>query len=151
MNIFEEKVDEFIGFLSQHTIWVLATGFQNDISARSMSIINVNSKIYFQTDMQFEKIKQLQENPQAALCCGNYQVKGCAKILGATTDAANRELMTHYQRVHPASYKNYSMRESSCLVEVEPEKVQIWDYINGEPYITNLDLILQTVDIKKYE
>jgi len=151
MNTFEKETEKFIGFLNQHTIWVLATGYNNDISARSMSIINVSNKIYFQTDINFEKSKQLQKNPHVALCCGNYQVKGHAKILGSTTDEANMSLMNHYQKIHPDSYRRYSKREGGCLIEVEPENVQIWDYINDEPYIISLNLVKQTVDIKKYE
>ena len=151
MISFEQEKEKFERFLNQHSIWILATGSQNDISARSMSIIYYGNKIYFQTDTCFEKCTHIRENPHVALCCANYQVKGLAKILGHATDKGNAELMTHYQKVHPNSYKRYSNRKNQCLIEVVPEFIQIWDYINDDPWIAKIDLILQTAENIKYE
>ncbi len=151
MNFFEQEIERFEHFLMQHTIWILATGSRNDISARSMSIIYYGNKIYFQTDTCFEKCTHIRENPHVALCCANYQVKGLAKILGHGTDKGNADIMTHYQKVHPDSYKRYSGRMNHCLIEVVPESIQIWSYINGYPYITRIDLVQQTAEFIKYE
>lgn len=148
---FEQEKEKFECYLNKNHVWVLATGSQNEISARSMSIINEGLKIYFQSDIHFEKYRHIFENPNIALCCGNYQVKGTAQIMGSTTDAANTEIMAHYQRVHPSSYERYSRKKDSFLVEIEPRSVQIWDYIENEPVITRINLILKTAEIEKYE
>lgn len=149
--MYEKETERFYQFLKDHSTWVLATGVGSDISARSMSIISIGTKIYFQTDINFEKYGHLQRNPNAALCCGNYQIKGHAKILGATTDMVNAHIMNYYKEIHPDSFRRYSNKRDSCLIEIEPIKVQIWDYTDGEPYITNINLALKTIDIKKYE
>ncbi len=150
MKDFEREKERFERFLKEHAVWAVATGAQNDISVRSMSIINRRLKIYFQTDILFEKYKHLMNNPCIALCCANYQVKGLAEVLGPTMDETNAELMSYFKEVHPDSYRQYSRRQNSCLVEVEPESVQIWDYVNGEPYITRMNLVEKSVESTKY-
>ena len=151
MNVFEQQRGRFIEFLNKHHIWVLATCSDNDISARNMSVISIGHKIYFQTDITFEKYKHIVNNPHVALCCENYQVKGTAKILGATADKKNAEIMNKYQRVHPSSYKHYSGRDNSCLIEINPESLKMWDYINSEPYITKVNFMNENVECYKYE
>jgi general stress protein 26 len=151
MSVYEKELEKFIQFLMSHSIWVLATGTGNEISARSMSIINIGTKIYFQTDIHFEKYEHLQRNSNVALCCGNFQIKGHSKILGSTTDIANVDIMNRYKEIHPDSYSRYSNKKTSCLIEIEPTSVQIWDYLESEPYITNINFELKTINIKKYE
>jgi general stress protein 26 len=151
MSSFAQEQERFERFLDQHTVWVLATGAGSEISARSMSIIHQGLKIYFQTDTSFEKYRHISTNPNVALCCSNYQVKGYARILGHASEEANAALMSRYKEVHPGSYERYSSRESQCLIEVEPRTVQIWDYIGNEPYITRMDMVNETVVSAKYE
>jgi Pyridoxamine 5''-phosphate oxidase. len=150
MNNYEQKKERFEEFLSKHPVWIIASGSYNDITASSISVINQGVKIYFQTDYEFEKTKHIIKSPNVALCCANYQVKGKARILGPTISDKNADLMNEYQKVHPNSYKLYSCRDTSCLIEIDPVSIKIWDYIDGEPYITNVDLTLQTTECIKY-
>jgi general stress protein 26 len=46
---------------------------------RNVSCLFYNDKIYFKTDKDFRKTKQLYENPNVALCYGGIQVEGTAK------------------------------------------------------------------------
>lgn len=40
--------------------------------------------------------------------------------------------MAHYQKIHPDAYKRYANRKNQCLIEVVPEFIQIWNYINAK-------------------
>ncbi len=151
MSSYAQEKERFERFLDQHIVWVLATGADSDISARNMSIMRQGLKIYFQTDTNFEKYRHISRNPNVALCCSNYQVKGYARILGHASEEANAALMSLYKEVHPGSYERYSNRETQCLIEVEPRTVQIWDYIGNEPYITVVDMVQETFVSTKYE
>jgi general stress protein 26 len=150
MNNYEKEKEQFEQFINHHPVWIIATGSQNDISASSISILYHEAKIYFQTDINFEKIKHILANPHVALCCANYQLKGTAKILGSTIDEKNGLLMKYYQKAHPDSFRRYSKREKSCLVEVTLESIKIWDYLDGEPYITNINCVQHTESTTKY-
>ncbi len=150
MNNFELETKKFEEFLTNHPVWIIASGSHNEITASSVSVINRGSKIYFQTGYDFEKTKHITENPNIALCCANYSVKGKARILGSTTSDENAEIMKQYQKVHPDSYRRYSGRNKSCLIEIDPVSIKVWDYIDGEPYITNVNLTLETAECKRY-
>lgn len=148
---FEQEKQRLEQFLSKNDVWALATGSGNDVSVRSVSIMHRGLKIYFQTDVNFEKSRHIRENPRVALCCINYQIKGHARIIGLTTSGANAELMELYKKAQPDAYRHYSHMKTSCLVEIDPESVQIWDYSHDEPYITRMDLIQGTAESRKYE
>lgn len=150
MYNYEQEMERFVQFINHHPIWILATGSQNHISASSMSILYHDAKIYFQTDYNFEKTKHILANPHVALCCANYKLKGIAKILGSTIDKKNELLMKYYQKAHPDSFRRYSNREKSCLVEVTLESMKIWDYLNGEPFITDVNFVQRTESTIKY-
>lgn len=59
---------------------VLATSYENKVTARNMSYVIINKKIYFQTDKTFLKHYQMVKNPNVALCVDNIQIEGVAKI-----------------------------------------------------------------------
>ena len=60
---------------------VLATCLNDEPTARTVSYIILDNKIYFQTDIKFDKCMQIEENNNVALCLDNYQIEGTAKIL----------------------------------------------------------------------
>lgn len=55
MTDFEVKVSRLFENLGQGKIMTLATGSENRISARSMSVCIFDNKFYFQTDKNFLK------------------------------------------------------------------------------------------------
>ena len=53
---------------------VLATCLNDEPTARTVSYIILDNKIYFQTDIKFDKCMQIEENNNVALCLNNYQI-----------------------------------------------------------------------------
>lgn len=150
MENYQEAINKFRTYLSSHTIWVVATGNNEGITASSMSILSFSERIYFQTDERFEKYKFLTINPHIALCNGNYQIKGLAKSLGSTTSEANEVIMQAYRKVHPNSYKMYSEKKEGVLIEIDPQKVICWDYIESQPFLSFIDISSSTYNQKPY-
>lgn len=151
MENYQVAINKLEAYLSTHTIWVVATGDNEGITASSMSILSFNDRIYFQTDERFEKYKYLTKNPQIALCNGNYQIKGLAKSLGPTTSEANADIIQAYREVHPNSFKMYSEKKESVLIEIEPQKVICWDYIKSQPCLSFIDISCSSYNQKLYE
>ena len=64
---FPEAVRAFYEPLGPAHHMVLATADGARVSARMMSVIRLNDRFYFQTDVTLRKHAQLQRNPRAAL------------------------------------------------------------------------------------
>lgn len=77
---------EVIDFITRNNKMVLATCSKNRVTARTVSIINQGLKIYFQTDIEFLKYRQIKENSNVALCQGNVQIEGQANGFRAQRD-----------------------------------------------------------------
>ena len=69
----------------------LASSVNDYVMVRNVSCLFYNDKIYFKTDKDFRKTKQLYENPNVALCYGGIQVEGTAKNCGLRTERAGRD------------------------------------------------------------
>lgn len=130
---YEQLKHEVIHALNNNRVWVLSTASGDYVTSRSMSIINKDLEIYFQTHSTYVKSDQMQNNHHVALCFNNISIEGEAEMIGSWRDEKNHELMDMYQSVHPASFKAYGMLEGQVVYRVIPTKIKLWKYINGIP------------------
>lgn len=137
MTDFEVKTKEFFENLGQGKIMTLATGDEGRISARSMSVCVFDNKFYFQTDRYFLKYKQIQNNPNIALCCENISVEGKAVCIGKPLE--HSRFCEAFKKHFNGSFNAYSSLENEVLFEVEPVLIKTWIYENSYPYVENFD------------
>ncbi|HYH02029.1 MAG TPA: pyridoxamine 5'-phosphate oxidase family protein [Bacillota bacterium] len=124
---------EVVELLNQNKKWVLATAANNRVTARTMSIVNDGLKIYFQTDQDFIKFQQIRVNPNVALCFSNVQLEGMATIQGHPFNPANEWFIHEYQKHHPSAFKRYAHLQSEVVIEVIPNFITLWKYIDSLP------------------
>ena len=120
---------------------VLATCLNDEPTARTVSYIILDNKIYFQTDIKFDKCMQIEENNNVALCLDNYQIEGTAKILEHPLNEKNERFLNKFKQVHENSFKEYSTLEDEVVIEINPIFIKIWKYIDNRPYIEYLNII----------
>ncbi len=135
--------------LSNSKVMSLATASKKGIpSIRQMCVIFLNGKIYFQTDANFAKSKDLAENPAVALGVGAYSFFGTAKLLGAPKD--NPEILEVFGRTHQEAYETYSFLSTEILFEISLNSCKIWDShdadFEGKETITTVDFESQTAN-----
>lgn len=131
---FKTLETEVIELLDKNKIWVLATSSNDRVTARSISIVNEGLRIYFQTDKNFIKYKQIVKNPNVALCYGNVQIEGTAKIKGHPLDEVNQRFVELYRKCHEGSFLRYSHLKNQVVIEIEPKLITLWKYIDSEPF-----------------
>lgn len=145
----EEAYKKFWREIGESQTMVLASSFQDSVSARTMSVIILDGKLYFQTDRTFRKYEQIKCNARVALCGGNIQIEGLCRELGKPTDCA--PFLRAYQTHFPDSYRLYSLLENERLFVVEPTFAERWLYLDGAPFVETFDFIAQTHRLARYE
>ena len=74
---------QILSILDKTLFCVFATAnSRGEISADQMTLVNDGLTVYIQTDKTFEKIKNIEENPNVAINIGAFSFKGVAKIVG---------------------------------------------------------------------
>ncbi|MDR1217992.1 MAG: pyridoxamine 5'-phosphate oxidase family protein [Treponema sp.] len=126
--------------IGEYKIMALATSNQNHPTARFMSCIVYENKIFFQTGTDLIKYKQICENNNVALCVDNIQMEGIANILGRINDKQNSEIMEIYKKHYKNSYETYMHNETEVLIEIILKEIIKWDYENGKPYRIFIDI-----------
>lgn len=125
--------EEVVRFLDAQSYLVLATSSSNRVTARTISCVSKGLTIYFQTDRNFLKSKQIERNPNVALCAANVQIEGIAKIRNHPFDASNAELLELFKTKHVLAFNTYAHLKNQIVIEVEPKFITFWKYIDSKP------------------
>ena len=115
---------------------VLATALAEKVTARMMSVVVLEKKLYFQTDITFRKYQQIRSNPHVALCADNIQIEGYCQEEGIP--ACHAAFSSAFQAHFPGSYQRYSALQHERVFSVTPTFIERWLYIDGKPHIEPL-------------
>lgn len=132
--MFQSKVDEFFQLLGANQIMVLATCANNKVTARSMSFVIDNGKLYFQTSKNFCKYEQIKINSNVAVCINNIQIEGICNEIGHPLEKSNSTFAQKYKEFFRGSYDAYSNLPSETTFEITPSLITVWGYDVGKPY-----------------
>lgn len=149
---FTEAVETMFEKLGNSKIMALATSKHDYVMVRNVSCVFYDQKIYFKTDRNFRKTKQMLENPQVAMCWNGVQVEGIAVNKGLVVDEPERTFEQLYRKYLWGSYNAYSHIDTEILIEVTPKFVEIWDQDENEKgFQTFIDFEKQEVDVVYYD
>ena len=145
---FSESIRAFYESLGPAHYMVLATADDTRVSARMMSVIQLDGLFYFQTDTTLRKHAQLQRNPRAALCAENLQVEGTCRLLGRPMQ--HEPFRAAFEQAFPSTYARYTGLENEVLYFLEPDFAQKWIYQGGQPFVEHLDYSTQHYEKRPY-
>lgn len=149
---YNEAVEYMFKKLAPSKIMALASSVQDHVMVRNVSCLIYDHAIYFKTDKNFRKTKQLYENPRVALCFNGIQVEGMAHIKGLVVDEPGRKFEKLYQKYLWGNYNAYSHEDTEILVEVKPTFVELWDTDEkNKAYQIFIDFEKEIVEYKKYD
>ncbi len=149
---FEEAKELFFAQLGDWKIMALASSVNDYVMVRNVSCLFYDEKIYFKTDKNFRKTKQLFENPQVAMCYGGIQVEGVAKNCGLVVDEPGRRFEEGYKKYLWGSYNKYSHEDTEILIEVTPKYVEVWDTSEDNyAYQIFIDFDKKEIEVKPYD
>lgn len=125
--------NEIISSLEKNKVWILSTSYNDYVTSRSMSIINKDLDIYFQTNKCYIKHIQMNANNNVSLCFNNISIEGTVEEIGNWKEEKNIELMEIYKSQHLGSYNAYGLLDGQVVYKVNPKVIKLWKYIEGVP------------------
>lgn len=149
---YEQAVDRMFEMLGNSQIMALASSLNDYVMVRNVSCLFYDEKIYFKTDKNFRKTKQLLENPNVAMCWSGVQVEGTAKNKGLVVDEPRQRFAKGYEKYLWQSYNKYSHEDTEILIEVSPKYVEIWDTSDdGYAFQLFIDFEKRQIEVKPYD
>ena len=149
---FEEPKTIMDPKLGDYKIMALASCVDDYPMVRNVSCIFYNDKIYFKTDRNFRKTKQLFQNPRVAMCFNGVQVEGIAENKGLVVEEEGRVFEKKYKEYLWQSYNAYSHEDSEILIEVTPKFVEIWDEDEARnAFQILIDFDTREVEVRPYD
>ena len=149
---FEDAVSLMFEKLGDWKIMALASSVNDYVMVRNVSCLFYDNKVYFKTDKNFRKTKQLYENPQVALCWSGVQIEGIAENKGLVVDEPDRKFEKLYKEHLWGSYNKYSHEDTEIIIEVTPKFVEIWDTSEDNyAFQIFIDFEKKSVEVKQYD
>lgn len=130
---FENFKIEIVSILEKNKTWVLSTSLNDEVSSRSMSIINEDLTIYFQTNECYLKDNQMKYNPKVSLFYSNISIEGIAEHIGNWLDEKNNNLLELYKKNHLGSFEYYGLLEGQVVYKITPKVIKVWKYVDKKP------------------
>ena len=157
---YEETKKKVIDEIQKHSRMYLATSQGDTVTVRRMGPVPDGMTIWFLTDIDSRKYKQMMTNPNVALAAGDdLQIEGVASLKGHPLDEENSDYVKVFRENRPDMYERSSrsgrilQRPGTRLIEVTPRRVALnvwtanWDL---EPDFQPYMLILNTEKEKAY-
>lgn len=149
---YEKAVSRMFEMLGNSQIMALASSKDDYVMVRNVSCLFYDEKIWFKTDKNFRKTKQLLENPHVAMCWSGVQVEGIAENKGLVAEEPGLRFAEGYKKYLWQSYNKYSHEDTEILIEVSPKYVEIWDTSDdGYAFQLFIDFDKKTVEVKQYD
>ncbi|MCD8222945.1 MAG: pyridoxamine 5'-phosphate oxidase family protein [Clostridiales bacterium] len=149
---FPDAVALMFDKLGTDKIMALASSVNDYVMVRNVSCLFYDGKIWFKTDKNFRKTRQLLQNPNVALCWSGVQVEGTARNCGLVVDEPERRFEKAYRQYLWGSYNKYSHEDTEIIIEVTPRYVEIWDTSDDQyAYQIFLDFEKESVEVKPYD
>ena len=95
---YQEAVDRMFEMLGDSKIMALASSVNDYVMVRNVSCLFYDEKIWFKTDKNFRKTKQLLTNPQVAVCWSGVQVEGTARNMGLVAEEPGQRFAEGYKK-----------------------------------------------------
>lgn len=147
-----QAVSRMFEMLGNSQIMALASSLNDYVMVRNVSCLFYDEKIYFKTDKNFRKTKQLLENPNVAMCWSGVQVEGTAVNKGLVAEEPGQRFAQGYRKYLWQSYNKYSHEDTEILIEVSPKYVEIWDTSDdGYAFQLFIDFENKELEVKMYD
>ena len=123
-------LEKITNLLSRVNYVVLATASKDGVvTASKMCVISDGTALYFQTDSNFEKARNIMENPNVAITIENIYFKGHASIIGHPSK--NIYFVNQMKEKHFQTYENYTNLPNQILIKVKLTECRIWGIWNN--------------------
>lgn len=137
---YEERLAQVGEFLASKRAIVLATCEKDQVTARTVSFVSSGADVYFMSFLSNTKCRQIQSNPNVALCRDNVQIEGTARILGPVTDTGNEEFAELLREKYPNDYAGYAAHPEMVLLHVVPSRIGVYRKEGDEHLVDRLDV-----------
>ncbi|GCF93721.1 hypothetical protein NRIC_16120 [Enterococcus florum] len=149
---YQAALEQFYKKLGKKKIMALATSLNDHVTVRNVSCLIYDKRLFFKTDKEFRKTKQLIANPNVAICHWGVQMEGTAVNHGLVIDEPEQKFQTLYEKYWKTSYTAYPHRDTEILIEVVPRFVEIWDQDeNDRGFQLMIDFDQQTAEKIDYD
>lgn len=120
MDIFESAMDLLKEQLGQDVVISLATCTENGVNVRNVDGYYKDGFVYILTHTGTHKMKEIEKNPNIAICKDLMCAQGIGENLGNPKEHSNRELREELKKVFYKFYDRHVNEEDpgTCILKI---------------------------------
>jgi len=138
MNTFDSKKRKILDFVRKEKLGVVATISPEGNPEAAVMAVSQNDKLelFFQTNNETRKYKNLQVNPHVAVVFGHdIDEFITVQLEGAASEVANEDDLKKIRKIHVANNsesEKYVYLKENIFFKVRPSWVRYWDFHKDE-------------------
>lgn len=106
--------------IGQDRIMALATRNGEGVASRSVNVYTYDESLYFVTEENSNKYRQLMQNNRVAVSADAIQVTGYAVLLEHPCAGANRAVTSYIEEKLPDQFHRYKDQPVMRLIKIDP-------------------------------
>ena len=140
MTDYQDAYRRIITDIGDKRLGALATCSDNIVSCRTISFIALEGNLYFQTDVNSVKGKQIRNNSNVAVSFEEFEIIGEANVIGHPYSDEAVSIYRVYEKCYPSAAKKYGKLSQESLYCIKPEIIKVWKYTDEGAVIELLDI-----------
>jgi len=148
---YDERLEQIVAFLEAKRAIALATSQGDRVTARTVTFASRGVEIYFLSLAGNTKCRQIEANPNVALCRDHVQIEGTAEILGRAGSSENAEVAELFRVKYDGDYERHINHPAMVAVRVRPTRVGFFYMEDGEFLVDRLDIPGETLTVEHLE
>ena len=134
---FENKLPPLWESIGSCGVMTISACSHSRVTSRPVSVVVIDGKFYFQTDIRYLKCRQIKENPNIALSFRNFSIEGRCRIMDKPV--MHRDFIKSMTEHFPSAVTRYSGVDTERVLEITPTLIYLWEYENDKPYMEYYD------------
>lgn len=148
---YDARLAEVESFLASKHAIVLATSEGDRVTARTVTFASRGTDVYFLSLAGNTKCRQIEANPNVALCRDHVQIEGTAEILGRAGSEENADVAAVFRAKYGDDYERHINHPAMVAVRVRPSRIGFF-YMEGDRFLVDrLDIVRQTLTIERLD
>ncbi len=148
---YKMRLEQVSAFLKTKHAIVLATAEGDRVTARTVTFASRGVEIYFLSLAENTKCRQIEANPNVALCRDHVQIEGTAEILGPVGSDKCSKVAELFRTKYADAYERHIDHPAMVAIRVRPTRIRFFYMEEDRFLVDQLDVASRTLTVERLD
>jgi len=148
---YKMRLEQVLAFLETKHAIVLATAEGDRVTARTVTFVSRGVEIYFLSLAENTKCRQIEANPNVALCRDHVQIEGTAELLGPAGSDECSKVAELFRAKYADAYERHINHSAMVAIRMRPTRIRFFYMEQDRFLVDQLDIASRTLTVERLD